>query len=75
MCGFEGQLIHTFNKNEGALNNCQYFSQIDERRNVLLLGDSLGDLRMADGIDNLEICLKIGFLNSKVNNVYLLKTY
>lgn len=67
MCGFEGKLIHTFNKNEGALDNSSYFDDIAERHNVILMGDSMGDLHMADGIKNINTCLKIGYLNHRVD--------
>ncbi|KAF4084579.1 hypothetical protein AMELA_G00107630 [Ameiurus melas] len=36
-----GDVIHTFNKREGALQNTQQF--VHDRSNMLLLGDSLGD--------------------------------
>jgi len=65
--GFEGNLIHTFNKAEGARENADYFDKTSSRKNVILLGDSLGDLQMADGMKNVDTCLKIGFLNAKVD--------
>ena len=37
--------------------------ELQGRHNVVLIGDSLGDLRMADGVDNPAHVLKIGFLN------------
>ncbi|RUS77687.1 hypothetical protein EGW08_014552, partial [Elysia chlorotica] len=64
--GFSGEIIHTFNKNENAVHSGDYFSNIRHRENLLLLGDTLGDLGMAQGADNIECILKIGFLNFKV---------
>ncbi|XP_064421401.1 7-methylguanosine phosphate-specific 5'-nucleotidase isoform X2 [Latimeria chalumnae] len=64
--GFKGELIHTYNKNDGALRNIEYFQQLKGRTNVILLGDSMGDLGMANGVPNVENLLKIGFLNDKV---------
>lgn len=67
MCGFQGNLIHTFNKNESALENSTYFERVASRKNVILLGDSMGDLRMADGLKDIDTCLRIGYLNAKVD--------
>ncbi|XP_060795272.1 7-methylguanosine phosphate-specific 5'-nucleotidase-like [Neoarius graeffei] len=61
---FKGELIHVFNKKEGALQNTHQFAH--DRTNVLLLGDSLGDLNMADGVQDLHNILRIGYLNDKV---------
>ena len=55
-----------FNKHDGALRNTEYFKQVKDNCNIVLLGDSLGDLNMADGVPNVENILKIGFLNDKV---------
>ncbi|KAL3053385.1 hypothetical protein OYC64_005839 [Pagothenia borchgrevinki] len=63
---FKGELIHIYNKREGALLNTGHFEELRTRPNVLLLGDSLGDLTMADGVQDMENILKIGFLNDKV---------
>ncbi|KAM6913678.1 cytosolic 5'-nucleotidase 3-like [Lycodopsis pacificus] len=64
---FKGELIHVYNKREGALLNTGHFQELRTRPNVLLLGDSLGDLTMADGVQDMENVLKIGFLNDKVD--------
>ncbi|XP_065834287.1 7-methylguanosine phosphate-specific 5'-nucleotidase A-like [Oscarella lobularis] len=64
--GFKGNLIHTFNKNENSVHNSDYFEEIEARNNVVLIGDSEGDPHMADGIENIENIIKIGFLNDKV---------
>lgn len=41
-------------------------NKIHQRGNVLLMGDSLGDPCMADGIENPSAVLKIGFLNHDI---------
>ena len=64
--GFKGQLIHTYNKNSSVCENSDYFQQLQGKTNILLLGDSMGDLTMADGVPGVENILKIGFLNDKV---------
>uniref|UniRef100_A0A7N5P9A9 5'-nucleotidase n=1 Tax=Ailuropoda melanoleuca TaxID=9646 RepID=A0A7N5P9A9_AILME len=63
--GFKGQLIHTYNKNSSVCENSGYFQQLQGKTNILLLGDSMGDLTMADGVPGVENILKIGFLNDK----------
>ncbi|XP_010902723.2 7-methylguanosine phosphate-specific 5'-nucleotidase isoform X2 [Esox lucius] len=63
---FKGPLIHTFNKREGALLHAAHFRKLRERPNVLLLGDSLGDLTMADGLAHTQHTLTVGFLNDQV---------
>ncbi|XP_078700539.1 cytosolic 5'-nucleotidase 3-like isoform X8 [Branchiostoma floridae x Branchiostoma belcheri] len=66
LVGFKGDLVHTYNKNEGALRNSDYFTTLKDRRNIILMGDSMGDLRMADGVPNMQHILKIGFLNDNI---------
>ncbi|GFO02907.1 5'-nucleotidase [Plakobranchus ocellatus] len=68
MIGFASdEVIHTFNKNESAIHSSDYFYNIRHRENLLLMGDSIGDLRMAEGADHVECMLKIGFLNFKTH--------
>ena len=57
-----------FNKNENAIHSSDYFTDaIRGRNNVVLLGDSTGDVKMAVGVPQPNNVLKIGFLNDKVN--------
>ena len=58
-------IIHSLNKHETAIQAFPFFEAVQERRNVLLLGDGLGDLGMVEGFpyDNL---MRIGFLNENV---------
>ncbi len=63
--GLDGDIIHVFNKNENAVHDSDYFKLLKGRSNVILLGDSLGDLCMAEGVDNPGAILKIGFLNAR----------
>jgi hypothetical protein len=66
--GFKGQLIHTYNKNSSVCENSSYFQQLQNKTNIILLGDSIGDLTMADGVPGVQNILKIGFLNDKVGS-------
>ena len=54
--------IHTFNKNEVEVKKTPCYNEIKQRKNVLLLGDSLGDLGMNEGLEH-ETIIRIGFLN------------
>ena len=60
---FTDKLIHSFNKNEQEIHDTPYFQSILHRPNVILLGDSLGDVGMIGGMKNLKQILRIGFLN------------
>lgn len=64
---FTGKLIHMYNKNETSVpHSSTYFQDLSHRHNVILLGDSLGDLQMSKGVEPLNTILTIGFLNDKV---------
>jgi len=59
-------IIHTFNKTEVALKDHPIFQKIKDRTNVLLMGDSLGDVGMIKGFDYKNL-IKIGFLNENID--------
>lgn len=71
--GFKGTTVHVLNKNEYFLKGTDYFKLIEDRENVILLGDSLGDAGMAGGMPHCNAVLKIGFLYDHVMaNVHIL---
>jgi len=53
------------NKDETVLHKFQFFNKIKDRKNIILLGDSLGDPDMVKGF-GYENIIKVGFLNEKV---------
>jgi len=64
--GVKEPFIHCMNKDETTIqDHPEAYLAIKERKNVILLGDSLGDLGMITGFDY-ENLIKIGFLNDKV---------
>lgn len=60
-------LIHVYNKNECALAE-DYLAVLGKRQNVLLMGDTIGDANMVDGVESTKTVLKIGFLYEHVSN-------
>lgn len=58
------ELIHMYNKSECILKRSD--KQHTNRKNVVLLGDSLGDLQMADGVVDPNAVLTVGFLNKNI---------
>jgi len=60
--GLKPPMIHMYNKSESSVHD----PELEARHNVVLLGDSLGDLHMAEGVKNLNVVLSIGFLNKKI---------
>lgn len=59
-------MIHVLNKNEQVLIGTEYYDLVENRNNVILMGDHLGDSEMAEGIPHKNTVLKIGFLYEKV---------
>ena len=57
-------MIHSLNKDETVVRDFpEIFEKINNRKNVILIGDGIGDPGMSDGFDYKNI-IKIGFLNS-----------
>lgn len=65
--GFKNDMpIHVYNKNECALEK-NYLKILQKRQNVLLMGDTVGDANMVEGIEDTKAVLKIGFLYEHVS--------
>lgn len=60
--GFQKPMIHTFNKNETVLNGSEYYELVHTRDHIIVMGDSIGDADMANGVPSSSHILKIGFL-------------
>merc|ERR1712117_38192 len=73
--GIAGDMVHIFNKNESAVHDSPYFKKLEGRKNIVLMGDSLGDLQMAQGVPDQEALLKIGFLNDRTGHQTRLEKY
>ncbi|MFH0780184.1 MAG: hypothetical protein V1928_05040 [Parcubacteria group bacterium] len=63
--GINKPIIHSLNKNERTIHHSVVYKNTKQRKNIILLGDSVSDVDMATGFkyDNI---LKIGFLNEKI---------
>lgn len=68
-------IIHAMNKDEVIFKELPFYNDISNRKNVLLLGDSLGDLKMIKGVDYNNL-ISVGFLNEKIKeNLDLYKKF
>jgi cytosolic 5'-nucleotidase 3 len=63
--GVKKPIVNSANKDETTLEKLPFYSKLLKRKNIILLGDSLDDSKMAQGFPY-ENILKIGFLNEKV---------
>lgn len=43
------------------------YPETKDRTSVILIGDSVDDSSMCDGIINMDQCISIGFLNDKID--------
>lgn len=66
--GFKGKKIHVFNKNETVLEK-EHLKRLENRKNIILMGDSVGDTTMCNGIKDVENVFKIGFLYHENNEI------
>ncbi|MDD4271306.1 MAG: hypothetical protein PHF50_00695 [Patescibacteria group bacterium] len=63
MIGFKKPIIHSANKDEAKIKNFPViWRKMKKRKNVILLGDRLGDVDMVTGF-NYDHLIKIGFYN------------
>jgi len=64
--GINTPIIHTLSKNETLIKDFpKIFEKVRERKNVILLGDSVSDIEMITGFDY-DNLIKIGFLNEEI---------
>lgn len=67
-CAFSEPLIHTFCKNSSVIQKeTSFFHEIAGRVNVILLGDSMGDIHMDVGVERDGPTLKVGYYNGSVS--------
>ena len=59
--------FHSMNKHAATIQDEPFMQNNTHRRNVLLFGDSLGDIHMSDGLD-VGTLLTVGFLNDNVES-------
>ena len=64
--GYDEPVIHTFNKTETSVKHLPIYNDLLKRKNVILLGDLIGDVGMIEGFPY-ENLIKIGFLNENVD--------
>lgn len=64
---FSTPVLHVLNKScTSFLESNPHFQKASERTNLFIFGDSLGDLKMSQGLDARdEDVIKVGFLNAK----------
>lgn len=68
--GFQEPMIHTFNKNETVLDSHEYYDLVHNRDHIIVMGDSIGDADMANGVPSSSHVIKIGFLYDHVSLRY-----
>lgn len=71
LVGFSAPSYHVFNKKVLHAKDSSPYFQLPLRSHLLLLGDSLGDAAMCEGLDGVadEGKIKVGFLNDKAERL------
>jgi 5'-nucleotidase len=64
----DNKIIHIFNKNEAEIKSLPIYPEIAKRKNVILIGDSIEDIKMVEGFRYNSI-IKIGFYNGYEDNL------
>ncbi|XP_057652720.1 7-methylguanosine phosphate-specific 5'-nucleotidase A-like [Diorhabda carinulata] len=59
--GYQSDPIHTANKNLHDLKKTQFYKNVADRTNLLIMGDHLGDTIVGSQLDHVDNILKIGF--------------
>ena len=59
---YKNKIIHSLNKGELAIKEDLHYKNIKQRRNIVLLGDNLGDLEMSKGLEH-NVKITICFYN------------
>ncbi|MFH1030501.1 MAG: hypothetical protein V1770_04545 [bacterium] len=62
VAGVREPIIHNFNKDYTSVKKFTFYDEIKNRRNVILLGDSISDTMMLNGYEYDKV-MKIGFLS------------
>jgi 5'-nucleotidase len=65
MTGVKEPIIHSYNKNEISIMKVSNYDDIKNRKDVIIIGDTLGDISMTEGFKYDEI-IRIGFLSEDV---------
>ncbi|KAJ9062327.1 7-methylguanosine phosphate-specific 5'-nucleotidase [Entomophthora muscae] len=65
--GFASPLIHPLNKGTVKLENTPFCEEASKRTNVIVIGDSLGDLQMGSSLNH-HTRLTVGILNHNINS-------
>ena len=72
LTSFSEPTFHVFNKKASSILDSPHFvmNQNGDRENLIILGDSMGDLHMSEGIRyNENSIIKIGFLNDRTERL------
>jgi 5'-nucleotidase len=64
----DNKIIHVFNKHEVEIKSLPIYKDIKNRKNIILLGDTISDLGMLEGLEYTNL-IKIAFLNYPEENL------